>query len=954
MKDMKTKIISIDLSFRAMYFRMVAELLCDFIRAMHFDAVAEFFGGFIRAMHFDAVAEFFGGFIRAMHIDAVAEFFGGFIRAMHFDAVAEFLCCDFIWAMRYCAYQKIVLIMSNVLKPKHSLIGKNLLSLILEAQGSDELSELARLKENQPLECYTFDELASEFHKLTGETARSVLRAVGKGDSEDAMRRLMHYTLVAANTYGLPMGQVLVDPAPQSSSTSSSASGVDSTVFEARMKSVEQSVSDLRTKTDHNVVEDALRQVRILASRPKLTQAHNLVDVSRQASHKDADFYSKALSACRRYDENDDKDKKISSAIAEWAKGKNYDQGTSESKVKSKDSRQCMPSSVVPPYPFAFPGFPLVNFPYSVPLMHFGHYGGQGYPRFRARRQQFSNNIPKTCYFCKQTRHFLADCPKGNSISCKRLKLSYEVPIWESSALDLIQLKSYRGWFLENNCDFEKLRFRDPNDFVAGSIHNYLVEWEKLEPTTQVLGWLREGVKVQNNFRKFKGNFKGKPYDCDEPPAICFPNSPSCQTFATFIAKTLLERLKNGSILVWVKVGQVEPPNLVMPLTVEPNKPRLCHDERFVNLWIVDIPFKLDTLKEVPRMVGKSILLSSVDDKSGYDHVRLHMESRKYFGFQFGGWYFVYATIPFGFKLSAYVYRMIGLTATSYCRKLGVPCLQYIDDRLVGEWLEASSSNTKGGCIIAAMKSLYIVCEVLIRLGYFLAISKCIFEPSKHILQKERFSLLREDILAREFVDLKTLQRFAGKCISFVLAVPGSRLYSREVNIAISLASKNFRPVKLEGKLKEEINTWRFLDDWKGFVPWRSEKHLQVSMATDSSGYKWGALVFDKAKTSFGDVWDSADHRPIHLKETDALINALTSLKGKIENYRVDAYVDNKPLMDSDTQLNDLLKKLFEITQLYNLDLKLHFCHLNIILLMANLGNLVLKILSFHPRSGAF
>ncbi|KAJ8321084.1 hypothetical protein KUTeg_002671 [Tegillarca granosa] len=290
-------------------------------------------------------------------------------------------------------------------------------------------------------------------------------------------------------------------------------------------------------------------------------------------------------------------------------------------------------------------------------------------------------------------------------------------------------------------------------------------------------------------------------------------------TFRHFHSPDFARTLKNGSILVWGKVGQVEPPYLVMPLTVEPNKPRLCHDERFVNLWIVDKPFKLDTLKEVLRMVGKNTLLSSLDDKSGYDHVRLHMKSRKYFGFQFGGWYFVYATILFGFKLSAYVYQVIGLTATSYCRKLGVPCLQYIDDRLVGEWLVAL-----GGCIIAAMKGLYIVCEVLIRLGYFLAISKCIFEPSKHILflgmildsdqlafllpldKKERFSLLRENILAREFVDLKTLQRFA--------AVPGSRLYSREVNKAISLASKNSRPGKLEGKLKEEINTWRFLDDW--------------------------------------------------------------------------------------------------------------------------------------------
>lgn len=28
-----------------------------------------------------------------------------------------------------------------------------------------------------------------------------------------------------------------------------------------------------------------------------------------------------------------------------------------------------------------------------------------------------------------------------------------------------------------------------------------------------------------------------------------------------------------------------------MPLIVEPSKPRLCHDERFNNLWIKDLPF---------------------------------------------------------------------------------------------------------------------------------------------------------------------------------------------------------------------------------------------------------------------------------------------------------------------------------------------------------------------------
>ena len=42
---------------------------------------------------------------------------------------------------------------------------------------------------------------------------------------------------------------------------------------------------------------------------------------------------------------------------------------------------------------------------------------------------------------------------------------------------------------------------------------------------------------------------------------------------------------------------------LVLPLTVEPSKPRLCHDERFLNLWIWDLPFKLDHLQDRPRCV---------------------------------------------------------------------------------------------------------------------------------------------------------------------------------------------------------------------------------------------------------------------------------------------------------------------------------------------------------------
>jgi hypothetical protein len=132
------------------------------------------------------------------------------------------------------------------------------------------------------------------------------------------------------------------------------------------------------------------------------------------------------------------------------------------------------------------------------------------------------------------------------------------------------------------------------------------------------------------------------------------------------------------------------------------------------------------------------------------------------------------------------------------------------------------------------------------------------------------------------------------------------------------------------GTLREEIEFWKFLDSWKGFTPWRNEKHLQVSLASDSSGYKWGAVVFGQ-NGSIGDFWSVDDRRPIHLKEGEALLQALLSLGGQVENHRVDAYIDNKALVDvwekqggSDVRFNKIVKDIFVFTEQKNVDLKLH------------------------------
>ena len=197
--------------------------------------------------------------------------------------------------------------------------------------------------------------------------------------------------------------------------------------------------------------------------------------------------------------------------------------------------------------------------------------------------------------------------------------------------------------------------------------------------------FIRNKVDVADSIVPFKGKFAGNSYDAPFPPGMEFPNNTICSQFEDFISSTIIDRFKNGSLIFWGKVGEVQPPHLVMPITVEFTKPLMCHDKRFLNLWIKDCPFSLDYLSDLPRYVGPGHLQTVCDDKSGYDHICLSPSSRTLFGLSWKGCYFVFNTLLFGRKASAYVYHSTGLLATSYIRTLGVPCSQYIDDRHAGQ-----------------------------------------------------------------------------------------------------------------------------------------------------------------------------------------------------------------------------------------------------------------------------
>lgn len=130
----------------------------------------------------------------------------------------------------------------------------------------------------------------------------------------------------------------------------------------------------------------------------------------------------------------------------------------------------------------------------------------------------------------------------------------------------------------------------------------------------------------------------------------------------------------------------------------------------------------------------------NTDEKSGYDHIALAPTSVPFFGLMFDGWVMCYTTLPFGFKPACFIYQTVGMVVSSYLRGLGIPILQYIDDRLaaVGDGTDISLINSR----------LYAILELMHRLGYTFSLSKCCFLPTHKI----RFLGFVIDSAARTFL----------------------------------------------------------------------------------------------------------------------------------------------------------------------------------------------------------
>jgi ribonuclease HI len=398
--------------------------------------------------------------------------------------------------------------------------------------------------------------------------------------------------------------------------------------------------------------------------------------------------------------------------------------------------------------------------------------------------------------------------------------------------------------------------FRNVDNFRAGNLHMYGEQWSRVSSHTsngdRVRAWARGGVRASDFFRPFKGQFMGKWYNSASPPRAAFPNHKLPPMLVDFVSRKVAEGVVAGAIKIWGRVGVDEAPHLVLPVGVEPSKPRLFHDARFLNSWCVDVPFKFEGLQSVPDLAEFGDNAIAIDHSSGYWHVALTEDSYGFFGFEWEGVYYTYVVLSFGWKISPMIYNSFSGELAGFTRRLGMRNLYLLDDFL-GFPLRRRGLSPPLKPLEAANSAAYVLLCLMVGLGYYIHPKKSILSPTRNLVwlgltvdfdhrrflvpEKKRLSIqaLTADVLSQDSVLFKTLERLVGKCGSLYLAVPGAHLMLRQCYAAMAdshgamSSSSPACKVIISAALRLELELWLDIEGWcGGFATWPRAHHFTL------------------------------------------------------------------------------------------------------------------------------
>jgi len=144
-----------------------------------------------------------------------------------------------------------------------------------------------------------------------------------------------------------------------------------------------------------------------------------------------------------------------------------------------------------------------------------------------------------------------------------------------------------------------------------------------------------------------------------------------------FVTKAILDMIAAGAASV-LPLGVRPAVVSSLGVTAKP------HPEKLLLIWDMSINLtkrvvKFEGLSDLTDMVGKDDYSISYDLTSGYFHVALHPNSRRFVGLKWKDMYYQYNCIPFELCTAPWVFSKVIRELVMYWRAIGINILPYLD-----------------------------------------------------------------------------------------------------------------------------------------------------------------------------------------------------------------------------------------------------------------------------------
>lgn len=393
-------------------------------------------------------------------------------------------------------------------------------------------------------------------------------------------------------------------------------------------------------------------------------------------------------------------------------------------------------------------------------------------------------------------------------------------------------------------------------------------------------------------------------------------------------------------------------------------KERLVIDLSAKNDYMEDRPFAYDNLTRFSSQLLPGDHLVSWDISDAFLHVPLSPADQRRLCFRVGDRFFFPLTLPFGIKLSPFVFTKVLRPVVGALRRASLIVMAYMDDfgarppgsrpateaqaTAARRWVLALFSRL--GITVHPTKGAVVGTTALPLLGYILDTQRqLILLPPARLasLTTAARALSSTACASSRRVSIKDLQRFIGKAVSCSLAVPAGRLFLQRL-YAAQRGHLHARTVKLTHGPLRDLTWWRNLSSSPhvGRALWPSRLGI---LTTDASPYGWNAHWNGTVPAS---GFFSASHLPSHInvKEVEAVTHSLLAFHHHygLRDGLIDLSIDSRVAMSCinsfasrSPALNAALRRLYAVCRTLGLTLKASW--------LASLANIWADRLSRDP-----